>query len=195
MRAFRAALPKPKLSESERASLHGALDFEIGAGQGLHAIRFCQSHPDRRLIAVERTHTKFNKLKRRLENHPDLSNLTGLHADALAVLTHEFKDESLERIFLLYPNPYPKNKQANLRWHLSPAMELIKSKLKSGGELHLATNLEWYAEEAKHHLQEQWGFRLKSEARLSDPHRARTHFEQKYLQRGETCFDFRFEKP
>lgn len=195
MRAFRAALPKPRLSEFERASLRTALDFEIGAGQGWHAIRFCQTYPDRHLVAVERTRTKFNKLRRRLENHPELTNLTGLHADALAVLIHEFKNESIERIFLLYPNPYPKNKQANLRWHLSPSMELIKSKLKRGGELHLATNLEWYAEEAKQHLQDQWGFRLKAEARLNDPSRARTHFEQKYLQRGETCLDFRFEKP
>jgi tRNA G46 methylase TrmB len=199
MRVFKAHLvPTPSLPATLAEDLtrsHRFIDLEIGAGQGLHAIRYCQAHPDRRLIAVERTITKYNQFTSRYLAHARPENLIPLHADAVPVVTHLIGPASLDRVFLLYPNPYPKAKQANRRWHNSPFIEELKRKMKPGAQLCLATNLEWYAEEARAGFTATWGFQLSSDVKLEAGAPARTHFEKKYLERGQTCFDLVFTLP
>jgi tRNA G46 methylase TrmB len=189
MREFRPErLPRPNLIQP----LPPQFDVEIGAGQGLHAIQYARANPERNLVAIERTHEKFAKLARRSARHPELKSLIPLHADAIAVLAHFVAPATLERVFLLYPNPYPKAKQANLRFHNSPFMGYLRTRLKPDAEFTMATNLKWYAEEAKATMP-RWGFELRQERELkAGAHTPRTHFEKKYLERGETCFDLIF---
>ncbi len=192
MRAYKSeAVPKPALNL--QWTFTGPVDFEIGAGQGLHALTYSQANPQRTLVAVEKTHTRFNLLRRRLEHHSHITNLFAFHADAAAFTTHFIPDAALDRIFLLYPNPYPKAKQANLRWHNRPFLAHLLSKLKERGELTLATNLRWYAEEASEKFTAQRHLELLDfSARTGDP---RTHFEIKYQERGEICWNLVFRKP
>lgn len=194
MREFNAAkVPKPKLEmDLSGIFFRGPVDLEIGAGQGLHAIRYARSYPDRTLLAVERTHLRFARLHGRSRRHPDLRRLLPIHADARSFVAHCIPDASLEKIFILYPNPHPKAKQANLRWHNSPFCAELIGKLKPGGELVLATNLKWYADEAADRMTRVWKLILEDFRILTDPARSRTHFERKYLLRGEPCFDLRF---
>ena len=190
------AIPRPDLpAEVARRLAQGGFDIEIGAGQGLHAVRYCQANPDRTLLAVERTHTRFARLNNRRLRHPELKGLLPLQSDAMSVIAHYVTNGQLQRVFLLYPNPNPKRKQANLRWHNSPFMGHLHAKMHTGAELHLATNFKWYAEEAKAIMTSVWGFELAMEVELhGDNVEPRTHFEKKYLARGETCYDFVFRK-
>lgn len=172
----------------------GNFDLEIGAGQGLHAIRYAKANPNRRLLAIERTSDKFEKLHGRYQKHQELTNLFPLHADAISVVTHLITENYLERVFLLYPNPYPKAKQRNQRWYNSPFMECLKARMKSEAQFFLSTNIDWYAKEALASLTKTWGFHLLSDQKISDPQLAQTHFEKKYLLRGELCHRMVFEK-
>lgn len=190
MRPFRVdKVPNPVLAESLKNELKdGFADIEIGAGQGLHAIRYGLAHPHRKLLAIERTTEKFERFRGRLLKHPGIKNVIPAHADAVSIIAHNVPNQSVERFFLLYPNPYPKQKQRNLRWHNSPFMGCLIDKLKPNGRLHLSTNLSWYAEEAKHVLTETWPMTLALDSRVIDPRLAQTHFERKYLARGEVCY-------
>jgi len=194
MRSFKAGLvPAPNHSiDLNRILSLAPLDVEIGAGQGLHAIRYCQQNPHRTLLAVERTHNRFAQLEQRHRAHPHLSNLYPVHADALSVFAHTLPDHSVDRIFLLYPNPYPKSKQANLRWHNMPFMALLKKRLKPGGELTLATNILDYAQEAERVMASNWQFALREKSVVNSGLTPRTHFEKKYLERGMTCWNLLF---
>lgn len=196
MREFRGDLiPNPSLPSSAAEFLsRRPLDLEIGAGQGLHAVQYCLRNPGRTLLALERTRNKFEALQSRREHHPQLKNLLALRADAVAAVAHWLPDAALEKVFLLYPNPYPKVKQANLRWHRSPFIQCLHRKMKSDGALNLATNLQWYADEAEEWLTREGLFRMRQRTTLGRDHVPRTHFERKYLERGETCFDLVFEK-
>jgi len=195
MRAFNPqSVPRPHLPAPLRSRLGEALDLEIGAGQGLHAVQYCARNPGRTLLAVERTQTRFQLLRSRAERHPHLINLLVCRADAIPLVTHFIADESLRRVFLLYPNPCPKPSQANQRWHRSPFMQFLKQKMQPGATLHLATNLEWYAEEAALWMCQEHGFELRRREHVGTAEPGRTHFERKYLARGETCFDLVFEK-
>lgn len=66
--------------------------------------------------------------------------------------------------------------------------------MKKGGALILATNETFYAEEAEEMLVEKWGLKLISKAKLEPGTVARTHFEKKYLARGESCWNLEFRR-
>lgn len=197
MRAFlKDSIPLPQLSFNALEVLrHSPIDLEIGAGQGLHAIKYCQTNPHRRLLAVESTHSRFTKLEHRKSRHPQLHNLHVIHADAVAFVSHFIPDHTLHRIFILYPNPYPKLKHANLRWCNRPFLGFLKQKLIAEGQLTLATNLHWYAEETAFRLVQYWNFTLKTYIEVDPIGAPRTHFEKKYLARGEKCWNLEFRLP
>jgi tRNA (guanine-N7-)-methyltransferase len=189
-------IPKPE-TEFDMSSLAHAqwLDVEIGAGQGLHAIHHASQNPGRMLLALEKTHGRFERLLRRLQNHPEILNLSAIHTDAVAFISHFIPDGKIDQVFLLYPNPYPKAKQANLRWHNRPFMDLLLRKMRPGAGLTLATNMEWYKNEALVQMTETWKMELQSVAPISPEAAPRTHFEKKYLARGEMCWNLEFRKP
>jgi tRNA (guanine-N7-)-methyltransferase len=198
MREFSSThIPKPVLSFELNLSKAGykAVDLEIGAGQGLHAIQYCQANPERLLLAVEKTNNRFERLAQRSKTHPHLTNLIALHTDAVAFVSHYLGDQTLDRVFLLYPNPYHKAKQANLRWHNRPFLARLIRAMKPGAEFTLATNLAWYAEEAREAMTTRWNLELIHFATVDPALAPRTHFEKKYLNRNETCWNLLLRKP
>jgi len=171
------------------------IDLEIGCGVGLHPISRAKEFPDRHLIAIEHTSEKFNKFASRMARHPELKNILPVHADAVQFVSSFVPDARLDHVFLLFPNPEPK--ASNKRWMRSPFMHELLRKLKPTGTLQLATNIESYFREALLYGEEFWNLEVISQqnyklASLPFP-RPRTHFEKKYLERGEFCFDVVFK--
>lgn len=164
--------------------------LEIGAGRGLHAVQFAQTNPDKQLIAIERTKVKFEDFAKRALAEK-LDNLTPVHADAIPWVVHALPPRSLDGVFLLYPNPEPKNAQQ--RWLNMPFFEFLISRLKPEAKVVLATNIEDYFEEAKAQTEQVW--QLPFKAFEVDKSSKRTHFEIKYLARGETCYQLEITKP
>ena len=173
------------------------VSLEIGCGDGEHALNYSLNHPEEFLIALERTTNKFqgfeNKLQK-LESPPP--NLLALQADALHWCAHNLdQGPRLSRIFLLYPNPYPKEKQANLRFVNMPFMGFLLDHLKSGGTITMATNIRVHHEEALEKFQEIWGLEVVENRQISPSSEPRTAFERKYLDRGEGCYNLIVRKP
>lgn len=164
------------------------VDLEIGAGAGLHAIRYSAQNPQRTMVAIERT-LKIEKLKSRLKNHPQINNLYWVRADAVNWCVQNVPAKSLSRIFILYPNPYPKGRQKNLRWAFMPFMGFLLERLKPGGQLELATNDYSYAQDTKAQFESTWNMDVVEFSQLSPQANPRTHFEKKYLSRNETCWN------
>lgn len=164
--------------------------MEIGAGKGKHAIQFASSNKDKHLIAIERTREKFNAFQKQAALG-ELNNLTFVHADAIAFCVHFIAPNSLDGVFILYPNPEPHNK--NQRWLNMPFFEFLLSRLKVGGFIIIASNIESYMDEACQLLDEVW--QLPYTKRAIDSTSARTHFEIKYLARGELCQEIILTKP
>jgi tRNA (guanine-N7-)-methyltransferase len=187
-------IPKPRAPTPLWPLLRDPIDLELGAGAGLHAIRHAQAHPDRFLIAIERT-SKALRLLSRAERHPDVKNLLAVRADAIHWVAQEVPENSIERCFILYPNPYPKHKQRNLRWHNMPFMGFLISRLKPLGQIVMATNKEDYASEAMDVMVNHWGLTPTEHRRLSSEEKPRTHFEKKYLSRSEPCWNLIFSRP
>jgi tRNA (guanine-N7-)-methyltransferase len=183
-------VPRPPIApKADDWRVFEHLDLEIGAGSGMFAEQYCRMNPERALVSLERTLLRSRALLGRSDSLP---NLFAYRADAVNFVSHFIDDASLSRIFILYPNPYHKAKHANLRWFNMPFMGHLLSKLRSGGELTLATNILSYREGALRAMVEHWDLRLVvSEAFVGAP---RTLFEKKYLARGEPCWNMVFAK-
>lgn len=166
------------------------LVLEIGAGKGKHALSFAQQNPDKHLIAIERTRNKFDAFAK-LAGQQKSNNLSAIHADAIAWIVHAIAPNSIERIFILYPNPEQHN--PNQQWLNMPFFEFLLSRLQAGGEVLLATNIEAYMDNAEQQASEVWCLPNTRHRVASDSQR--THFEVKYLARGETCWQLTMRKP
>ena len=168
--------------------------LEIGAGVGLHAIQHAKANPDTLLVAIEKTSEKFAKFKGRLKRHPKLieqRNLLAVHGDARSWCLHELGHYSWSHVFLLYPNPNPKNPKA--RWINEPFFGELIARCAPHAIIELATNIESYAQEFKAVAQNRWGLSVKLMQTLhlsSHPEdfRPRTLFEKKYFERGESLY-------
>ncbi|NNG81239.1 SAM-dependent methyltransferase [Acinetobacter sp. ANC 5378] len=163
---------------------------EIGAGKGKHALLFSSQHPEHKLIAIERTREKYVAMQKQhaLEGQ---ANLQAIHADAMPWIVHALNPGQVQQFFILYPNPEPHNPAQ--RWLNMPFFEFLLSRLQVGGTVTLASNIPEYIEEAQQQLIETWKLPFVKEVIPATS--ARTHFEIKYLERGELCQQLIITKP
>lgn len=164
-----------------------AVDLEIGCGVGWHPIRYSAENPRRLLFAVEQTAEKFAKFRDRLSRHPERENLFAVHADAVAWTVHRAAGLVFDRVLILYPNPNPKNAAA--RWIRMPFFGYLLGRLAPGGTICFRTNSAAYAREVRELAVERWGLRIVESRELTRDAGVLpiTHFERKYLGRGEIC--------
>ena len=165
------------------------LALEIGAGVGLHALSFAHSHPNVTLFAIERTAEKCHKFQQSYTADP-APNLTPIHADAIPWVVHAVPPACLQQVFILYPNPEPKNPAQ--RWLNMPFMQFLLSRMQVGATLTLASNIPSYLDEAESQLNAVWQLPY---VRSNVTTERRTHFEIKYMARGEPCGQIVITKP
>ena len=163
---------------------------EIGAGKWKHALLFSTQEPEKQLIAIERTREKYLAMQKQhvLEGQ---KNLQPIHADAMPWVVHALMPAQVEQFFILYPNPEPHNSAQ--RWLNMPFFEFLLSRLQVGGTITLASNIAEYIAEAEQQLINIWKLPFVKEVISSTS--ARTHFEIKYLERGELCQQLIITKP
>ena len=112
--------------------------FEIGFGKGEHLAALAAAHPDIGFIGCE---PFLNGVVGALQEI-DARGLTNvrLHmGDALEVLDR-LADASLDRVFLLHPDPWPKLRHAKRRFVNPGPLDAIAAKLRPGGELRIGTD-------------------------------------------------------
>ena len=121
------------------------LHFEIGFGAGEHLAYRADLLPDHGFIGCE---PFLNGVATALGHIRDqgLTNVRLHMGDALDVL-RRVPDGSLLMVYLLHPDPWPKARHAKRRMMNDGPVDLIASKIKSGGEFRVATddptNLDW----------------------------------------------------
>ncbi len=117
--------------------------IEIGFGGGEHLIARARENPDIGFIGCEPFINGVAKLLAAIESE-GLSNIR-IRADDATSLIEAAPEASVSRVYLLYPDPWPKRRQ-NKRRFVSPAnISALARALKSGGELRFATDIDDYA--------------------------------------------------
>ncbi|WP_155079819.1 SAM-dependent methyltransferase [Piscirickettsia salmonis] len=188
-----------KIHEKEQGwrklkTLNMPLDIEIGCGVGMHPLLYASAHPERFLIAIEKTREKFGKFSKKNNTIGPYQNLLPIHGNSTYWLPQHIGSQEVDQYFILYPCPYPRAAQANKRWFNMPFMAYLIDTLKPGGTITLATNEQFYFDEAHQQAQDIWGLTIQESRLLPQNFPARTHFEKKYLERQEHCYQLVAQK-
>jgi tRNA (guanine-N7-)-methyltransferase len=148
LRAGQAALIDATLAAIEvpggaldAATLFGSpspLELEIGFGAGEHLAAQAAARPGTGFIGCE---PFLNGVVGALGHIRDgcLTNVRLHMGDALDVL-NRLPDASLDRVYLLHPDPWPKARHAKRRFMNVGPIGLVAAKLKPGGEFRFGTD-------------------------------------------------------
>jgi len=117
--------------------------LEIGFGGGEHLAWQADQNPHVGLIGVEPFLNGLANLLARIEE-AELNNVRLHDGDAQAVLRW-LPPQSLERAFVLFPDPWPKKRHQKRRLLSPETLETLADALKPGAELRIATDWGHYA--------------------------------------------------
>ncbi|WP_027965792.1 tRNA (guanosine(46)-N7)-methyltransferase TrmB [Halomonas halocynthiae] len=121
------------------------LVVEIGFGMGGSLIEQAESNPQTDFIGIEVHAPGVGKLLDEADKR-GLTNLRVYREDALAVLEQCLPEASMDTLQLFFPDPWTKKKHHKRRIVQPAFVELIRTRLKLGGILHMATDWQAYAE-------------------------------------------------
>jgi tRNA (guanine-N7-)-methyltransferase len=139
----------PAEGEITSLSLFGderPLWLEIGFGGGEHLIRRGRLHPDVGIIGAEPFVDGVAKALTGIDDNA-LENVR-LHPDDIRLVLSGIPAETLERVFILFPDPWPKKRQQKRRLIQPDFLDDLARAMKPGATLRFATDVKSYADEA-----------------------------------------------
>lgn len=120
-----------------------AIRLEIGFGGAEHLISEAGRHPDVGYIGAEAFLNGIAKATVAI-TAAGLTNVR-LHGDDVLPLLDRLPDACVERVDLLYPDPWPKRKHWKRRFVQADNIDRIARVLEPGGHFRFATDIEHYA--------------------------------------------------
>jgi tRNA (guanine-N7-)-methyltransferase len=165
--------------------------LEIGSGMGEATSQIALANPNTGYLAVEMYKPGLAALLL-LIVEKQLTNIKLVREDAIYLLANFIPDFFLDGIHLLFPDPWPKNRQHKRRIVQSDFLDLIANKLKPGGFIHIATDWQPYADCIRRHFVANSCFEGGKVARPA--WRVLSKFEGQGLKKGHQVTDFRFER-
>lgn len=186
----------PALAPSSGAPSVGPLWLEIGSGGGEHLVAQASAHPDTTLIGCEPFLEGVAKTLGSVED-AGLKNVR-LHPDDVRPLLDGLPDASVDRCFILFPDPWPKLRHHKRRIVSKANLDSLARVLKPGAELRIATDHMEYARWILGHLLAHpafdWPAERADDWRTPPADHVRTRYESKALARGERPVYFRFRR-
>lgn len=125
----------------------GRIFVEIGFGNGEFLEYLAKTYPDVLIVGIEVSQSCAAKGARRAIA-AGLDNVRIMHGDARYLLCHCFYPESVERVYMNFPCPWPKSRHASRRVTVPHFTDLLTYLIVPGGYFELATDVDWYAVEA-----------------------------------------------
>jgi tRNA (guanine-N7-)-methyltransferase len=172
------------------------LTLEIGFGNGDSLATMAAQDPAGDFIGIEVHRPGVGHLLLELERR-ELTNVRVMCDDAVPLVQHCLPDGSLDRVLLFFPDPWPKKRHHKRRIVQPAFVELIATKLRPGGILHMATDWEPYAEHMLGVLSQSDAFRNCADPGNYSPrpdYRPATKFERRGQRLGHGVWDLLFER-
>lgn len=161
--------------------------MEIGFGMGDSLARQAKENPGTGYIGIEVHKPGLGHLLKLMEEE-DLLNLRLYAQDSLEVLEASIAENSLDRVQIFFPDPWPKKRHHKRRIINRPFIRLLERKLKPGGIVHIATDWQHYADEVSLLFESEERF-----APVTPPARPGTKFEARGLKLGHSITDLAYQ--
>jgi tRNA (guanine-N7-)-methyltransferase len=162
-----------------KAELH----LEIGFGLGDFLARQALANPGTDWVGLEPSWVLVRRALRKIAL-AGISNVRILQIDAGVALERVFEEKSLQRIYSLFPCPWPKKRHIKNRLFSTSFLALLNSRLADGGRVQIVTDerpyLDWI-------LPQVVGTGFKAEVSTIPP-RFQTKYERKWQKLGQEEF-------
>ena len=160
--------------------------LEIGFGGGEHIAAQALAHPQIGFIGAEPFINGVAKLVKTISDE-SISNIR-IWPDDVREIFPTITDSTLGRVFILFPDPWPKKRHAKRRLLTHETLDEIYRMMKPGGELVVASDHTDYVRYALFQISTHPGFEwlAKSATDWRDPPKGwiQTRYEQKALSKG-----------
>jgi len=169
--------------------------LEVGFGSGEHLVWQAEQHPDVTLVGCEPFINGVAKCLAHIER-AGVGNVRLFNDDA-RLLMAALPERSLSRVFILFPDPWPKTRHHKRRFVARATLDALARLMKPGAELRLATDdpsyLPWMIEHACGHPAFEWLAERPSDWRGRPEDWPPTRYEQKMLAGHKPVF-LRFKR-
>lgn len=157
--------------------------LEIGFGGGEHLVAQATAHPNTRFIGVEPFLNGVASCLRHVEE-ANAQNIRLHNGDARDVIAR-LPDASLDLVYILFPDPWPKTRHHKRRLIQPDFLGELARVMKPGAELRFATDwanyASWTLEQATRHPRFAWLAESAADWRNAWPGHVQTRYETKKL--------------
>jgi tRNA (guanine-N7-)-methyltransferase len=122
------------------------LILEIGCGMGETTATLAAAAPQVNYLGIEVFNAGVGSLLKRIED-AQLSNLRVMQHDAVEIVRDMLQQDALSGIHIYFPDPWTKARHHKRRLLQPWFVSLLAQRLKPGGYLHCATDVEDYAQQ------------------------------------------------
>ena len=185
-------------SQFDLAAITGgfeALKLEIGFGNGEALISMAQNDPKSLYLGIEVHESGVGRCLNSIHDNA-LSNVRVIKHDAFEVMQQMLPAQSLDRVFLFFPEPWHKKRHNKRRIVNQQFRDLLATLLKPDACLHMATDWQDYAEYmAAEMLSDSRFINQGSENGYAErpDYRPVTRFETRGLKLGHKVWDLVFQ--
>ncbi|HYM03316.1 MAG TPA: tRNA (guanosine(46)-N7)-methyltransferase TrmB [Stellaceae bacterium] len=173
-----------------------AVWLEIGFGAGEHLVAQAVAHRQHGLIGCEVFENGVVRLLADIKRC-GLAN-TRLFIDDARLLIAQLAAASIDRVFILFPDPWPKQRHHKRRMVSAATLDGLARAMRDGAELRLATDdadyLRWMLEHVTQHREYEWLARRPADWRERPADWPATRYEQKALAAGRRPAFLRFRR-
>ena len=171
------------------------ITVEIGFGMGSSLIDMACKRPDTNFLGIEVHKPGIGKVLKGIEKL-GIENLKLICHDAAEVFNNAFEDETLDRVLVLFPDPWPKKRHAKRRIIQPEFVSKVSEKLKNNGCIHLATDWSPYAEHMIEVLDKipSLSNAIAPNVFWENPERPETKFEKRGKKLGNRIWDLLYQK-
>jgi tRNA (guanine-N7-)-methyltransferase len=173
-----------------------AVTLEIGFGDGDSLLEQACNYPDQDFIGIEVHSPGVGHLLNRIHQE-NINNLRVIRHDAIEVFEKLVPENSLDRVQLFFPDPWHKKRHHKRRILNDSFINTIYRHLVVGGQFHMATDWENYAEHMLNEMDNAKGFKNNAgRGNYSNNKGARqqTKFERRGLKLGHGVWDLIYTK-
>ncbi len=168
------------------------VDVEIGSGKGKFLLELAAANPDRDFLAVERA-GKYHRLCCDRADRRGISNVRLLRTTAEDLLIRLLNPASVENLYVLFPDPWPKKRHHKRRLIKADIVAAMNLALVPGGRLLVKTDHQDYAEVISEVLRGAASFQTLDPSEAFDG-LPETGFERKYHDQGRPIYPFALQK-
>jgi tRNA (guanine-N7-)-methyltransferase len=165
------------------------VEIEIGCGKGTFILARSQSRPEINMLGLEYARAYAAYCADRL-NRAGVTNARMLGADADHVVTKCVPDNSVFRMHIYFPDPWPKRRHNRRRLIQKPFLAQARRVLQVGGQLIVVTDHFDYFRHIRRTLYNAEGFARIPMPRMTDAEGeiVGTNFERKYIAQGRPFY-------